>query len=189
MTSPASTPPRGSRAERPRPTRTRMSCGRLAGRISVTTCEASALNSTPTSVGSATAGVWGSAALSASIAARSLRRQVPDLSWIVATGAGRPAHETGVRPVRHRAHGRDVASQYDNGHGFYLGDERQEAGHSPHEIESVVPVQKDERDRAGCRPYLLAAGSIRTPGASAWLSGPGSRPWPGRPVARSGRRR
>src|SRR2546423_68069 len=55
MTSPASTPPRGSRAERPRPTRTRMSCGRLAGRISVTTCEASALNSTPTSVGAATA--------------------------------------------------------------------------------------------------------------------------------------
>ena len=103
MTSPASTPPRGSRAERPRPTRTRMSCGRLAGRISVTTCEASALNSTPTSVGSATAGVSSSAALSASIAARSLRRQVLDLSWIVATGAGRPAHETGVRPLRHRA--------------------------------------------------------------------------------------
>jgi hypothetical protein len=91
MTPPASTPPRGSRAERPRPTRTRMSCGRLAGRIPVTTCEASALNSTPTSVGSATAGVWSSAALSASIAARSLRRQVPDLSWIVAAGAGRPA--------------------------------------------------------------------------------------------------
>ena len=46
-------------------------CEPLGDGIPVTTCEASALNTTPPQVGSATAGVWSSATLSASIATRS----------------------------------------------------------------------------------------------------------------------
>jgi hypothetical protein len=104
MTSPASTLPPGSRAWRPRATRT--PCEWLADGIPVTTCKASVLNSTPTSAARPAAGVWSSSTLSASIVARSLRRQVPDLSWIVATDEDDFDHDAS----RRRPHGRRSAN-------------------------------------------------------------------------------
>ena len=83
MTSPASTLPRGSRAWRPRATRT--PCGQPTDRIPVTTCETSALNSTPTSASSAHCRGLEQHYAIRQYRRQILRRQVPDLSRIVAT--------------------------------------------------------------------------------------------------------